>query len=1587
MGEQVLVCGEAPFLGGGDPERALPLFTTPADYPLWFTRENLPSPAGCSKTGHDYRYCVYRGGRFHRWDSVELPRVIRPSKTPHIARDILDEEPRQQQQQQRHPSEDNNNSGSTNAQRTPQTTVYPPPPAGDVDAPHPPEPQRHRGEVHTTVDMTANTANGSASAHGGPGQAEADERGSVRTSPSTGPRPPAEGKDPDLFPPVAAAASAAAVPAAPFGGAGGREGQLETPSFSAAKTAATAAAFLHYQGLGQLEHCVELPAADGADDSEEEGGDRVVSLQFGARELSRRQRHQQQRAEGGGDGDSDDEGGGGGVMRLRRPPSLEAEDGEGAGLGLGLRLGMEAMSSPPPRAASAGVGIGVGEKGKAHSPLWSPRDGGVVVASFYLPVTLTKHTVPSASSGDDHDPEDRDNDCDGWTAEWDHEQLTALQTNLRVVRVGTIKCDHDITEEDKAAVVKALLKLNCVPVFLSKSLTHHCYYTYCKGVLWPVMHGMLEMFDDLPNTNTLLDDKAITSGWQAYKQVNRAFRDKVVEVFHEGDMIWVHGFHLAILPAFLDRTVKVARIGLFLHTPFPPSEVFRALPHREDLLRGMLGADQVGFHRFSDSRHFLSSCRRLLGLTHVHSQETGLVQILHGGKPTILTDRHAGVDPEAVRNSLQHEDSRREVARLKGLHGDRVVVAGVESVEKVKGVWLKMLAFEDMLRRYPHLVGRVSMHEVGIANPARGQDYRACRESLSELAVRMNAKHGEGTLVYEEREAKDAALAQRAALMMVSSVFVKTPVHNGLSTMPIEYRVVQEHLCQQQAEDQVQPTLAAARVPGVLILSEAASCSPALRGSFSVNPWQVQAVADAMANAVTADVDDRTVWHEEDAEWCESNTTAKWAEDVLGVLTTVVKENRSRYATTGLGLTSRVVGTDPTFKRLDTNCARKAYGLSKSRVFFLDYGGTLVKDTPAAPHGGVGVGIGANGKVDYDRCTSIGRKNKTLRLRPGKAVLEGLTELCRDPNNVVFVVSGRGKDELQQAFGHIQGLGLAAEHGSFFRWPTSAAAAAAAASGDGATKSGDVDGDGWEALHPHLMDTAWKDVARRFMQDFQIHTHGSYIEEKGTAMLWHYGDAEPEFGAMQAKQLQDELTDVLRSSSAANTTTTTHAEADAIGLSPILPGGTSSKVNVDFNAGKMVDAAVKKTSLATILPKSMSTTAVTGSTRSNSVASEGLGSIEITHEEGLNSEAGGGGAYLEVRARGANKGNFVHMVLGRLAWPVEGSAGDGDDDGGGDDCDDCDGAAAAAPGGRFCLCVGDDVSDEDMFVAAKSYEGAAWSKDHCSVSNSAALALAEPHRIADPSHPYATSTATFSSSSASGKENLCPAAHAQRKKQQQQRQQRSYILTVTVGSKPSDADAWLPGVDAVVSLLRALRRVTSRHGTTQRSKLAPHAAAVAMSNVPLLPDGGAAAGLQGLQGLEGLQLRDMQTGSLSPPPPTRAFRSASASRADSSSTPAAIAKSKDLSSTAMISGGVGGGSFGVAEGEDDGVSGLGPIPDVSMASASTARAVMAMNVGQGVPVVRRHSYSTGLGVKPRISLSLGEFLRAVAQPEPEPPMF
>ena len=233
-------------------------------------------------------------------------------------------------------------------------------------------------------------------------------------------------------------------------------------------------------------------------------------------------------------------------------------------------------------------------------------------------------------------------------------------------------------------------------MLLSLSLVvHNVYYRFryngfCKGVLWPILHHMTsvyskekspqEMSDDSPSPDSnqfssySTDDVELglihgvggreAQYWSAYNSVNRKFAEVVVQCFNEGDLVWVHGFHLLILPSYLTRRIPMAKVGLFLHTPFPSSEIFRTLWCREDILRGMLNADQVGFHLFEYARHFLTCCRRLLGLNYGMIPDSSgghNLAIDTSGRHVAVTSIHAGVEPQVLNQILMHTSTLERV--------------------------------------------------------------------------------------------------------------------------------------------------------------------------------------------------------------------------------------------------------------------------------------------------------------------------------------------------------------------------------------------------------------------------------------------------------------------------------------------------------------------------------------------------------------------------------------------------------------------------------------------------------------------------------------------------------------------------------------------------------------------------------------------------------------------------------------------------------------------------------------------------------------------------------------------------------------
>lgn len=242
-----------------------------------------------------------------------------------------------------------------------------------------------------------------------------------------------------------------------------------------------------------------------------------------------------------------------------------------------------------------------------------------------------------------------------------------ISTSSDVIYIGSLKVDIASTEQDEVAQL-LLEKFKCVPTFLPAELHRRYYHGFCKQYLWPLFHYMLPMCSEYGNRF----ERAM---WQAYVSANKIYADKVMEVINpEEDYVWVQDYHLMLMPTFLRRRFKKVKLGFFLHSPFPSSEIYRTLPVREEVLRALLNADLIGFHTFDYARHFLSCCSRMLGLNYVSKR--GHIGLDYLGRTVYIKILPVGIHMGRIESALNHHSSYTKAMEIqRQFEGKKVVKA------------------------------------------------------------------------------------------------------------------------------------------------------------------------------------------------------------------------------------------------------------------------------------------------------------------------------------------------------------------------------------------------------------------------------------------------------------------------------------------------------------------------------------------------------------------------------------------------------------------------------------------------------------------------------------------------------------------------------------------------------------------------------------------------------------------------------------------------------------------------------------------------------------------------------------------------
>lgn len=409
----------------------------------------------------------------------------------------------------------------------------------------------------------------------------------------------------------------------------------------------------------------------------------------------------------------------------------------------------------------------------------------------------------------------------------------------------------EIPEDEQTRVNKDLLEqFKCTAIFLSDSIADLHYNGFSNSILWPLFHyhpGEMN-FDEI--------------AWAAYIEANRHFAEKIASEADDDDMIWVHDYHLMLLPQMLreeiGKTKKNIRIGFFLHTPFPSSEIYRILPVRKEILEGVLSCDLIGFHTYDYARHFLSSVSRIV--SNVTTLPNG---IEYNGKTIAIGAFPIGIDVDKFTEGVTKPDVIDRIKQLKSKFGDTKVIVGVDRLDYIKGVPQKLHAFEIFLTENPEWVGKVVLVQVAV--PSRGdvEEYQSLRATVNELVGRINGRFGTVEFVPIHYLHKSVSFDELISLYSISDVCLVSSTRDGMNLVSFEYIACQE------------------KNKGALILSEFAGAAQSLNGAFIVNPWNTEELSVAIKESLTLPEEKRDFNFQKMFSYISKYTSGFWGESFV----------------------------------------------------------------------------------------------------------------------------------------------------------------------------------------------------------------------------------------------------------------------------------------------------------------------------------------------------------------------------------------------------------------------------------------------------------------------------------------------------------------------------------------------------------------------------------------------------------------------------------------------------------------------------------------------------------------------------------
>lgn len=622
---------------------------------------------------------------------------------------------------------------------------------------------------------------------------------------------------------------------------------------------------------------------------------------------------------------------------------------------------------------------------------------------------------------------------------------------------------------------KAYTSRRCVPIFLNRHEVDGYYAGFSNDTIWPLFH-------DFSHEATFDPDN-----WQTYCDVNEQFAKTLAPLIRKDDTIWVQDYHLMLLPKLLRERFPKASIGWFLHIPFPSPEIFRTLPWGRDVLDGILGADLIGFHTLDYGANFIASVRHQLDY---EWGENGVIE-LPDGRTSTVDAFPIGIDYDLYNRTSKSTLSRSMRLAIEQVSGKRArrrsqnaltaerdaaaealdkegswwshyaheelpevrlansaaadkpnkVIVSVDRLDYTKGIPERLRAFERMLENYPEWTYHVTYYLLATPSRENVETYKRLKEQVDQLVGQINGRYSLLSWTPIHYITRSLPIKPVCGLYAAGDVALVTPLRDGMNL------VAKEYLACHDGRD------------GALVLSEMCGAAYELKEAFIVNPYDIDAVSEALHNALEIGGEDSR-------------------RDNLAMQTRLKVQTASEWCSSFLSTLAQVTDSSLADKRLLTSQRETMltqWSKSDRRLLLCDYDGTL---------------------------TPLMRTPE--RAKPNRALLNLLKRVGNDPNADLVIVSGRSHETMEEWFADLP-VGLIAEHGAWRK-----------DRGKGKTEE-------WERAVGLPDGDVWQPTIRAAMELAVRHAPRSFIETKDDALAWHYRLTEAQAAKREREKLIDRL--------------------------------------------------------------------------------------------------------------------------------------------------------------------------------------------------------------------------------------------------------------------------------------------------------------------------------------------------------------------------------------------------------------------------------------------------------------------------------